>query len=158
MKNESAQNKAVERLLADGWVVYPNWDLRPWEGPIVMQKENKLLAISPEGRSEVIDVSELPAEDARWYKKLDARERLLRPLYLFRLWLTAFGCGLFNEKNQIRFGLTGSKKKIATGRWVCFGPPELDDARWVRLGPIWFSWPIWWLPGSLEAARRRYHR
>lgn len=151
----TVQDKAVERFLADGWTFYPNWDLRPWGGPVLLQKDDALVGVGPDGRHEPVNPSELPKEDARWMKRQDTKDRLLKPFRVFRMWRSAFGCGVVTEKNRYLF--EDSAGVISSGRWVCLGQPEVDDARWLRAGPVWLSWPLWWIPGSLKRARRRFH-
>lgn len=154
----TAQNAKVERLLAEGWLICKNWDLRPWGGAVVLKKENLYVGVDLRGIQQTLEEKELPRDwDANSLRRQEFFDRLLRPYRNARQWLGAFGCGWVWTDNPMDFRFSGFNGGVAFGRWVCLGQPEVDDAHWLRIGKLWVSWPIWWTPWSLKRARRRFH-
>lgn len=151
------QAMTIEKLQSDGWKIHPDWDLRPFGGPVIFQKNGELLAVGPKGETEKVDKKDLLAENAHFYARQARKDRWLEPWYRFRTWSRAFGMGIAGAKNKSAFEIAGYKGGIGFGRWTCLGQPELDDAYWLRAWALWVSWPMRWLPGSLARARRRYH-
>lgn len=48
------QAMTIEKLQSDGWTIHPDWDLRPFGGPVIFQKNGELLAVGPKGETEKV--------------------------------------------------------------------------------------------------------
>jgi len=109
----TTQNAAVTKLTSDGWQVLAKFDLRPWNGPVILQKEARYIAVGPDGQQEAVPESELPQDwDVSKLRREQLFERLMTPFWIMRQWCGAFGCGIIWKNSPDDSGWTSFGFKL----------------------------------------------